>query len=80
MTSSASTPGTVITGQPIASTTREKYSICTTSSSGGALRVALYSGYISARNVLRPLLSSNTTAIRLGCVSSSSRSSMRENT
>jgi len=40
----------------------------------------LYAGYISARNVRTPVLSSNTTAIRRGAKSSSSRISMREKT
>jgi len=80
ITSSASTPGTVTTGHPSFSTIRGKYSIWTTSSSGVSFRLALYSAYISARNVLTPLLSSNTTAIRSGRLSSSSRISMRVNT
>ena len=80
ITSSASTPGTAMHGQPRPSTIFEKYSIWTGSSSGVSLRLALYSAYISARNVRLPLLSSNTTAIRLGALSSSSRISMRENT
>ncbi len=80
ITSSASTPGTVITGQPIAVTILGKLSIWTTSSSGGSLRVALYAGYISARNVRTPDLSSNTTAMRRGALSSSRRISMRVKT
>ncbi len=67
-------------GQPMPVTTLAKYSICTWSSSGGSLRVALYAGYISARNVFLPDLSSNTTAMRSGWLSSSSRISMRVNT
>ncbi len=80
ITSSASTPGTAIVGQPISVTILSKYSIWTESSSGGAFRVALYSGYISARNVFLPLLSSNTTTIRSGALSSSIRISIRVNT
>ena len=51
MTSSASTPGTRITGKPSACTIAIIGSTCARRSSGMAARLALYSGYSSSRKV-----------------------------
>ena len=61
MASSASMPGTVSVGQPSSCTTSWIGSICCTSASGMALRVALYCGYHASRNV-GPLASNTHTA------------------
>ncbi len=63
MTSSASTPGTINSGSPMARMMSCMGSICSASSPGIGGRFALYSAYRSSRNVLPR--ASNTTA--MGC-------------
>ena len=60
ITSSASTPATISSGQPCARTSACSGSICCARSSGIGGRFALYSGYHASRNVLPG--ASNTTA------------------
>ena len=60
ITSSASTPSIISSGQPFARTNSCNGSICATRSSGIGGRFALYCGYQSSRNVLPG--ASNTTA------------------
>ena len=60
ITSSASTPSTISSGQPCARTSSCSGAICLTRSSGIGGRFALYCGYQSSRNVLPG--ASNTTA------------------
>ena len=63
ITSSASTPATLSSGQPIARTISKMGSICTRRSSAMRGRLALYSAYISLRKVGPD--ASNTTATGL---------------
>ena len=70
ITSSASTPGTASNGNPCALTIACSGSICSRSSSGIFSRFALYSAYISSRNVFPD--ASNTTTIRSAPVESAS--------
>ena len=65
ITSSASTPSCITTGQPSARTACSIGSICATKSSGIFARFALYSGYQSSRKVL-PFASKTHTACSVG--------------
>ncbi len=69
MMSSASYPGSAMTGMPSAPRTSLVMSICPANSSGVLMRLALYSAYMSARKVCRDTSNAAPT-----CVGLSSRS------